>query len=87
MKSYIMPWLEKKTIPLIALSHTNNYLTIRQEGELFDFPVTVRFKFKNGFFFDRTFEVNSQEHNFLLPETGWESYVTDPLNKLLFNLK
>lgn len=87
MKPYIMPWLENKTIPLLTVIHRNNYLTIRQEGELFNFPITVRFKFKNGSFSDQTFEVNSREQSFILPENGWESYVTDPLNRLLFNLK
>lgn len=87
MAPFIRPWLQNKTIPLLSVKQLDHRLIIRQEGELFHFPLTIRLKFKNGTSVDKTIMIDSAEQNLDLPDTGLESYLPDPGNEVLFNLK
>lgn len=87
MAPFIRPWLENKTIPLLSFRQQDHRLIIRQENELFHFPLKIRLKLKNGAIVDKTMMIYNREQSLDILETGIENYVPDPDNQMLFRFK
>lgn len=87
MARMIRPWLENKTIPLLSIRQQDQRLIIRQDGDLFVFPLKIRLKLKNGSYINKAIMINSREQSIDVSEIDFESYQADPYSESLFQLK
>jgi len=87
MAPMIRPWLENKTIPLLSIRQQDQRLIVRQEGDLFVFPLRISLKLKNGSYINKIMTINSREQSIDLSDIDLESYQADPYAESLFQLK
>jgi hypothetical protein len=87
MAPMIRPWLENKTIPLLSIRQQDQRLIVRQEGDLFIFPLMISLKPKNGSYVNKTITINSREQSIDVSGIDLESYQVDPYAESLFQLK
>lgn len=87
MAQMIRPWLENKTIPLLSIRQQDQRLIIRQDGDLFVFPLKISLKLKNGSYINKAIMINSREQSIDVSEIDFESYQADPYSESLFQLK
>lgn len=87
MKPYLLSWLKSKEIPRLNLQQSATQLKIRQEGDVFIFPLEIEIKLKNGSTLTKVVNINSKEQALNITEGEIDSFVIDPGNKLLFTVK
>ncbi|WP_316751109.1 hypothetical protein [Pedobacter gandavensis] len=87
MEPMLHSWLKSKEIPLLNIQQSGNQLKIRQERDVFLFPLEIKLKLKDGSYLNKVISINSQEQFLNIAGAEIDSYTVDPEHKLLLTIK
>ena len=87
MEPALLLWLKSKQIPALNIQQAATQLTIRQEGDIFIFPLEIKIKLKDGTAISKVVNMNSKEQLVTIQEGEINSYTIDPDHILLFTIK
>lgn len=87
MEPFLYSWLKSKEIPVLDIQQSENQLRISQQGDIFLFPLEIKFKLKDGTYLTKVADINSKDQFLKVTEGEIDSYQVDPEHKLLFTIK
>ncbi len=87
MKPFIVSWLKSKQIPCLKVKSSKSKIEILQEGEPLFFQLEIQILLKDGTRLNKILDFKSGRQLLTLKEGEIESWIIDPNQKLLYQLK
>jgi len=87
MESFLLSWLKSDHIPSLKVDSSKSKIEILQVGEPLPFQLEVQVMLKNGQRLNKVLDFRSSTRSLTIKEGEIESFILDPNQKLLYQLK